>query len=111
MIEVSSIVSACADLERAQRSEHERKYPVRRRRAFRYVIDEACHQVEQVNLAGGGACPHRVAHLIEYLRLLAGEPGERPSTSLEAHDALFHLAVALLGCSNADERPRRSRAA
>jgi hypothetical protein len=94
---MSSIAAACADLERAARTELERTYPERLYRAVRDAIDEACDEVELVNLAGGGDCPRRVAGLIEYLQRLAREPVALPGTSVEAEDVLFHLSDALLG--------------
>ncbi len=112
---VTSVALACAALERAEREEQERRYPARLYRALSRAIDEACEEVELVNLAGGGACPGRAGALIEYLQLLAGEPVAKPETSVQAHEVLFHLAAVLLGrpAELPEPRPsgRRSRAA
>jgi hypothetical protein len=96
-MDATSIASACADVERAMRREAERQYPERLYRAISAAIDEACFEVEEVNLGGGGECPARVGALIEYLQLLAGVPVERPGTSIDALDVLFDLSARLLG--------------
>jgi hypothetical protein len=96
-MDVTSIASACADVERTLRDEAERRYPGRLYRAISAAIDEACFEVEEVIVAGGGECPARAGALIEYLLLLAGGPIRWPSSSAEALDVLFDLAGALLG--------------
>ncbi len=97
MSDVTSIADACAEMERVERAERERRYPSRVYRSLRRAIDQACEEVELVNLAAGGGCPRGVAALIERLQLLAGEAVQLPETSAEAHKALFDLASAVLG--------------
>jgi hypothetical protein len=94
-----------ADTQRVGRAEHERSYPERLYRSLSLAIDQACDQVEHVNLRGGGACPAAVGGFIEYLQLLAGEPGARPGTSAAAHEELFRLSSVLLGRPQADDEP------
>jgi hypothetical protein len=94
---MSSIAAASADMERDARVHLERTYPERLYRAVRSAIDEACEELELVNLAGGGECPPRVAAVIRYLVQLAGKPVELPDTCQQALDLLFDLACHLLG--------------
>lgn len=109
-MDVTSIAAACADLRRAEHAERERKYPERLYRAVSRAIDQACVQVEAINLNGGGGCPSGVGPLVEYLQLLAGEPVARPSTSVEALATLFQLGEVLLGRGvDVDSAPRLLR--
>ncbi len=78
-------------------AECERTYPDRLYRSLSGQIDEACDQVERVNLAGGDGCPKRVGAFVEYLQLLAGEHVAGPDTSGHALDELFRLSSVLLG--------------
>ncbi len=97
MSDVASIADACAEMERVERGERERSYPGRLYRSLRRAIDQACEEVELVNLAAGGDRPRGAAALIERLQPITGEAVQRPETSDAAQQALFHLASALLG--------------
>jgi hypothetical protein len=96
-MDVTSIAAACADLDRTLHAERERQYPAWVYRAISAAIDDACFEVEEVNLGGGGDCPPQAWAVIRYLLLLAGERVVRPSSSFEAHDVLFRLSELLLG--------------
>jgi hypothetical protein len=81
----------------AERAEHERTYPDRLYQLLSRQIDQACDEVERVNLAGGGPCPDEVGRFVEQLQRQAGGPTDRPRTSAQAHDELFRLSSVLLG--------------
>ena len=88
-------------------------YPDLLYRTVRDAINDACERVEQINQAGGGACPAEVARLIDNLGLLANQPAAAPATSWDALDRLFDLATVLLGLPDDGWRPpaRRGRRA
>ncbi len=94
---VGRYAGAIAQMQATALAESERTYPDRLYRSLSGHIDEACDQVERVNIAGGGECPKPVGAFVEYLQLLAGEPAVGPGTSGQALDELFRLSSVLLG--------------
>jgi hypothetical protein len=96
-VSLAPIVDTFEAVEHAERVEQERRYPDRLYRLLSRQIDQACDQVERVNLAGGGSCPDDVRAFVGYLQLQAGEAANRPRTSAHAHDELFRLSSVLLG--------------
>ena len=101
-VATASIAGTFADMVRAELAERERTYPDRLFRSVSRAIDNACDQVELVNLAGGGPCPQRVSSLLAQLQTMAGEPVSGPLTSIEAHDELMRLSCVLLGRPDGD---------
>jgi hypothetical protein len=91
------IADAFQDTRRAAQVAREVAYPDRLYRLLSRQIDQACDQVELVNLAGGLDCPADVANYIEQLQRQAGEATDRPRTTVQAHDELFRLSCVLLG--------------
>ena len=99
---VSPVADARAAVRRAERVERQRTYPDRLYRHLSDQIDAACEQVEMVNLNGGLDCPTEVAVFVQQLQLQAGEPVDRPCTSVQAHDQLMRLSCVLLGRPEGD---------
>jgi len=92
------IAAASAAMVEAQLEELARTAGERRRRRIVRLVDRAIAQCEFVNLTGGGTRPAPAAarDLVEWLQLVAGEPVERPSTSVETLNELFRLQCAYL---------------
>lgn len=96
------IADAYQDTMRATLEAREVAYPDRLYRLLSRQIDQACDQVELVNLAGGLDCPSEVGAFVAQLQRQAGEMADRPLTTTKAHDELFRLSCVLLGRPEGD---------
>jgi hypothetical protein len=78
-------------IEQAERRERARLAAKYRRRRLIRLIDRAIARCEAANLADVVEAPTQSADLVEQLRVLWSETGQRPTTTAETLDELYRL--------------------